>query len=128
MLGSGAALLILGLLWGLHFPINKHLWTSSFILLTAGMAFIFLAGFYWAIEVKGWTRWAFFFKVIGMNSLLIYLGYRFIDFNHTSELLFSGFYAIADEKWHSVFRAIGALVLVWSGLYIMYRNKIFLKV
>jgi predicted acyltransferase len=92
------------------------------------MAFLLLAVFYWVIEIKGFQRWAFFFKVIGVNSLLIYLAYRFIDFNHTSELLFSGLYQIAPEDWHAVFRALGALVLVWSGLYVMYRNKIFLKV
>ncbi|MBK8501622.1 MAG: DUF5009 domain-containing protein [Saprospiraceae bacterium] len=124
----GTSILLLGLIWGLHFPINKHLWSSSFILLTTGMAFLFLAAFYWVIEIKGFQRWAFFFKVIGVNSLLIYLGYRFIDFNYTSELLFSGLYSIAAEAWHPVFRALGALVLVWSGLYVMYRNKIFLKV
>lgn len=128
LLMSGAGILLLGLLWGYHLPINKHLWTSSFILLTAGMASLFLATFYWTIEVKEWTRWAFFFKVIGMNSLLIYLGYRFIDFNHTSELLFSGLYKPLAEKWYPVCRAIGALILVWTGLYVMYKNKIFLKV
>ncbi len=127
-LGSGSLLIVLGLIWNLHFPINKHLWSSSFVLLTAGMAFIFLAVFYWVIEIKEFRRWAFFFKVIGVNSLLIYLGYRFIDFNHTSELLFSGIYGVAAEQWHPVFRAIGALILVWTGLYIMYRNKIFLKI
>ena len=128
LLGFGLMGIVLGLIWDLHFPINKHLWSSSFILLTAGMACILLALFYWIIEVLGYRRWAFFFKVIGLNSLLIYLGYRFIDFNSTSELLFSGLYEIAAEKWHDVFRAIGALLLVWLGLYVMYRNKIFVKV
>ena len=125
---TGMGLLLLGLIWGYHFPINKHLWSSSFILLTAGMAFLLLAVFYWIIEIKGYQRWTFFFRVIGMNSLLIYLAYRFIDFNHTSELLFSGLYQVTAEVWHPVFRALGALVLVWCGLYVMYRNKIFLKV
>ncbi|NND32586.1 MAG: DUF5009 domain-containing protein [Saprospiraceae bacterium] len=124
----GVGCILLALLWALHFPINKHLWTSSFIMLTAGMASLFLVLFYWLIEVQGFRKWAFFFKVIGMNSLLIYLGYRFIDFNHTAELLFSGIYSITAEKWHEVFRAVGALLLVWFGLYIMYRNKIFVKV
>ena len=118
----------LGLLWGLYFPINKHLWTSSFILLTAGMDFIFLAFFYWIIDVKGFTKWAFFFKVIGMNSLLIYYAYRFIDFNYTSSLLFGGIYSVTPEIWHEVFQSIGAVVLVWVFLYVMYRNKMFLKV
>lgn len=126
LLGIGGV--AIGLLWGLYFPVNKHLWTSSFILLTAGLSFLFLALFYWIIDVKGITRWAFFFKVIGMNSLLIYYAYRFIDFNYTSSLVFEGIYAVTPEIWHEVFQAIGAVVLVWLFLYVMYRNKIFLKV
>lgn len=128
LLAIGIAGIVLGLVWGLIFPINKHLWTSSFILLTAGMAFVFMAVFYWIIDVKGYTRWAFFFKVIGLNSLLIYFAYRFIDFYHTSSLVFEGIYSLAAEPCHEVFQAIGATLLVWLFLYIMYRNKIFLKV
>jgi predicted acyltransferase len=128
LLAIGGILVALGLLWGLVFPINKHLWTSSFILLTGGMAFIFLALFYWIIDVKGINRWAFFFKVIGMNSLLIYYVYRFFDFNYTSRLVFGGIYEIIPEIWHEVFQSVGALALVWIFLYIMYRNRIFVKI
>ena len=128
LIALGLIGLAIGLLWGLIFPINKHLWTSSFILLTTGMAFILLAGFYWLIDVKGYAKWAFFFKVIGMNSLLIYFVYRFINFYYTSELVFGGIYTISAEPWHEVFQAVGALTLVWTFLYLMYRNKIFLKV
>jgi len=118
----------LGLLWSVYFPINKHLWTSSFILLTAGMAFFFLSLFYWLIDVCGFTRWAFFFKVIGMNSLVIYLLVRFVDFDHSSKLLFSGWYMHLAEKWQPAFNAMGSLLLVWLILYVMYRNKIFVRV
>ena len=124
----GATGIGLGLLWGIFFPINKHLWTSSFILLTGGMAFLFLTLFYWLIDVKKYQKWAFFFKVIGLNSLTIYLAYRFIDFSYTSRLLFSGIYAPAPEQWHSVLEALGAVGLVWLFLYFLYRNKLFLKV
>lgn len=118
----------LGLLWDLHLPINKHLWSSSFILLTSGMAFLMLALFYWIIDIHGYTRWAFFFKVIGMNSLTIYLAYRFVDFGKSSKLLFSGLYKHLAEPWHEVANALGALALVWLFLYFLYRNRIFLKV
>jgi predicted acyltransferase len=118
----------LGLLWNLHLPINKHLWSGSFILLTGGMAFLFLAAFHYIIDVRGHVRWAFFFKVIGMNSLAIYLAYRFIDFGKTSRLLFEGIYKHAPEPWHEVFNALGALALVWVFLYFLYRNRLFLKV
>lgn len=128
LLVIGALVLAAGLLWSLHFPINKHLWTSSFILLTGGMAFMVLAIFYWLIDIRGYTKWAFFFKVIGMNSLLIYLANRFIDFGHTAHLLFSGLYVPLADKWHEVFQAVGALALVWLFLYFMYRRRFFLKI
>lgn len=118
----------LGLIWSLHFPINKHLWSSSFILLTAGMAFWSMALFYLLIDVLGYRRWAFVFQVIGINSLAIYLAYRFIDFRFTSRLLFDGLYDPLDESWHNVFEAFGALVLVWLFLYFLYRQKIFIKI
>jgi predicted acyltransferase len=128
MLTLGVAGIGLALIWDLHFPINKHLWSSSFILLTGGMAFVFMAAFFWVIDVMQYRKWAFFFKVIGMNSLTVYFAYRFIDFAGTSRLLFGGLYAPLPEVWHGVFNALGALALVWTFLYILYRNKLFLKV
>lgn len=117
-----------GLLWNLHFPINKHLWSSSFIMLTAGMAFIFLVMFYVVIDVWKIRKWAFFFQVIGLNSLTIYFAYSFINFRYTSHKLFAGLYAPLPEDWHPVMEAFGALMLVWLFLYILYRLKVFIKV
>lgn len=125
---AGLATMGLGLLWGLHFPINKHLWTSSFILLTSGMAFLSLAFFYLLIDVMQYKKWAFFFYVIGLNSLTVYLAYRFIDFSYSSRLLFSGIYAPAPERLHKALEALGALILVWTFLYFLYRKKIFIKI
>ncbi|WP_439585803.1 acyltransferase family protein [Dyadobacter bucti] len=124
----GTVGIISGLIWNSVFPINKHLWSSSFIMLTGGMAFILLAIFYWVIDVKGYKRWSFFFRVIGMNSLVIYLAVRFVDFNASSKLLFEGFYKYAPENWHEVYNALGGFLLVWLFLYFLYRNKIFVKV
>src|ERR1035438_4936970 len=121
LLSAGLVSMSLGLLWGLHFPINKHLWSSSFILLTGGIAFISLAIFYWIIDVMKYQKWAFFFTVIGLNSLTIYLAYHFVDFNYTSNLLFSGIYASTPESWHKVYEDFGALILVWLFLYFLYR-------
>jgi predicted acyltransferase len=120
--------IVTGLMWNLVFPINKHLWSSSFITLTSGMAFILLAIFYWIIDVKGYRKWSFFFRVIGMNSLVIYLAVRFVDFNASSKLLFEGIYKYAPENWHEVYNALGGFVLVWLFLYFLYRHKIFVKV
>jgi len=125
---AGIAGIGLGLLWGLYFPVNKHLWTSSFILLTGGMSFLLLAFFYLLIDVMQYKKWSFFFYVIGMNSLTVYLAYRFIDFSYSSRLLFSGIYAPAPERLHKALEALGALALVWAFLYFLYRKKIFIKV
>ncbi|WP_372639000.1 acyltransferase family protein [Fodinibius sp.] len=125
---AGVACVGIGLVWSLHFPVNKHLWSSSFILLTGGMAFLFMFGFYALIDVLEYKKWAFFFQVIGLNSLTIYLGYRFIDFSETSHLLFAGIYSIAPEPWHGVLQAFGAMMLVWLLLYFLYKKKIFIKV
>jgi len=124
----GIAAVIIGLLWNMHFPINKRLWSSSFIMLTSGLAFLILALFYWVIDVKGFKKWTFFFKVIGLNSLTIYFAYRFIDFSSTSSALFGGLYEVMDEKWHEVFNALGAAALVWLLLYILYIKGIFIKI
>lgn len=125
---AGAAGVLLGLVWDLVFPINKHLWSSSFICLTSGLSCLFVALFYWIIDVLGFVKWSFFFRVIGMNSLVIYLVMRFVDLNASSRLLFEGFYKHAGEKWMDVFNALGALIVVWLFLYFLYRKKIFVKV
>lgn len=124
----GSVGISIGVLWNFVFPVNKHLWSSSFIMLTSGMAFAMLGVFYWIIDVKGHDKWAFFFRVIGLNSLVIYLAVRFVDFNASSRLLFGGVYKHAPENWHEVYNTLGGFVLVWLFLYFLYRNKIFVKV
>lgn len=125
---AGVAGIALGLVWGLHFPINKHLWSSSFILLTAGMAFLSLALFYQVIDVWKFRKWAFFFHVIGMNSLTIYLVYRFVPFAQISKRIFSGLYAPLPEDFQPALDAFGGLILVWLVMYFLYRKKIFIKI
>lgn len=128
LLAAGLIGIALGLLWSLHFPIVKRLWSSSFILLTGGMALVFLAAFYGVIDILKLRKWSFPFVVVGMNSLTIYLAYRFINFSYTSKLLFGGLYAPLDPKWHSVVESFGALSLVWLLVYFLYRQKIFFRV
>lgn len=125
---AGSICLVIAFVWSFHFPINKHLWTSSFIMLTGGMAFLSIGLFYWIIDILQFRRWTFFFIVIGMNSLTIYLAYRLVDFGFTSRLLFEGLYINTPAQWHPVFQSLGALALVWVFLYILYRLKIFVKV
>ena len=70
---SGSLLIVAGLGWGLFFPINKSLWTSSYVLYTGGIAMQFLACCYWIIDVRGYTKWSMPFVYYGMNALFVFV-------------------------------------------------------
>ena len=69
---TGLAGLALGWLWGLVFPINKSLWTSSYVVFTAGWALLGLALCYWLIDLRGVRRWGTPFVIFGVNALALY--------------------------------------------------------
>ncbi len=128
MAGFGILGVALALVWNFDFPINKNLWTSSFVCLVGGLSLLYLALFYWIIDVKGHRKWAFFFKVIGMNSILIYMSGHFIDWGYTNKALFGWMGQLAGEHWAEVIGAITFLAVEWLFLYFMYRKKVFLRV
>ena len=66
---SGLVLLAVGWGWGKIFFISRNIWTSSFVLYSAGWSLLLLAVFYWTIDVRGFHKWAFFFQVIGANLM-----------------------------------------------------------
>lgn len=66
---AGGVLMVLGLMWHWVFPINKALWTSSYVLFTAGMGMQALATTYWVVDVQGYRRWAMPFLVYGVNAI-----------------------------------------------------------
>jgi predicted acyltransferase len=74
MFVAGAVCVVLGWAWNPFFPINKALWTSSYVFFTAGLALQFLALCYWVIDIKGYRRWAWPFEVFGVNALALFVG------------------------------------------------------
>ncbi len=128
MVAAGVVLLGVGLLWSLVFPINKKLWTSSFVLVVGAYSVLMFALFYWLIDVRGWRRWAKFFTVIGMNSITIYLGQRFINFGYTSKRLFGGLVGLLPEASQPFFTNAAYIAVCWLFLYVLYRKRLFLKV
>jgi predicted acyltransferase len=126
--GAGVAGLLLGYLWGFAFPINKNLWSSSFVLFAGGWSLLLLALFYAVIDVWGYTKWAFFFVVIGMNSILIYMAGRFIDFAYTTDFFFKGLLSPLGEPVQRVLWWTGFVLVEWAFLYFLYRKKTFLRV
>ncbi|MEO5978656.1 MAG: DUF5009 domain-containing protein [Chryseolinea sp.] len=124
----GVASLILSQLWNLIFPINKNLWSSSFVLHVGGWSLLLLALFYWIIDIKGFKRWAFFFSVIGMNSILIYMSGKFINWKYTTDGFFEWLFQLVGEPMNLLFFALCYVGIKWLFLYFMYRQKLFLRV
>ena len=128
MLAVAAVLFGLGYLWSIWFPINKKLWSSSFVLVLAGFSLASFAVFHWIIDVRGWKKWAFPFKVIGVNSITIYIAPRIINFRYASEFFLKGTMDLCSEPVANVICLAGVIVLEWLFLYFLYRQKIFLKI
>jgi len=122
---AGAALIALGAVWGMVFPLNKNLWTSSFAVWCAGWSALALAVFYLAFDVAQWRRGALFFEVIGANAILIYVLQSFVNFEALARLLLEQRGAL---KLHPALVAGGGLALKWLLLYALYRRRWFLRV
>ncbi|MBI2497667.1 MAG: DUF5009 domain-containing protein [Opitutae bacterium] len=73
MLAGGVVLLAAGALLDRWLPINKNLWTSSYVLLMAGWSMVFMAGLYWLIEVRNWRRWTAPLVMYGMNAIVLFV-------------------------------------------------------
>jgi len=125
---AGVALLLAGGLWSLVFPLNKNLWTSSFVLWTGGWSALLLSLFYWVIDVQGVRRLGAFFAVIGMNSVLIYMAGKFINFDFTSRALFGGLANALPAGWGALLHAVGFLAVEWFLLWFLKEKKVFLRV
>ena len=125
---AGVIFAFIGWAWGQFYPINKALWSSTFVCAVAGYSLIMLALFYYIIDVLNWRKWDFFFKVIGMNSITIYLGSRFIPFGNIAHRIFPGCVNLFPESWGDMMWSIATIATCWIFLYILYRKKIFLKV
>ena len=125
---AALVLMIVGQIWNLEFPINKNLWSSSFVLFAGGLSLLFFAAFYLIIDVWQYKKWSYFFVVIGLNPITIYLVGRIVDFRSASEFFFGGFTEILPEAWAPLIDGIGITTIAWVFLYILYKNKIFLKV
>lgn len=125
---TGAIFIVLALLWNLDFPINKNLWTSSFVLTVGGISLLLLALFYYIIDVLGYIKWSFFFRVIGMNSILIYLSGHFINWEYTTNGFFKWLGELIGNPFNAVALAICYVAVKWAFLYFMYRKRVFLRV
>lgn len=139
---AGVVAIGIGEIWNLAFPINKNLWTSSYVMFTGGAAALFLALCYWVIDVKGWRGWTKPFVILGMNALALFAfsallvktmarititlddGTSMSSSRWIYTTLFSPYLA---PKNASFAYAVANLALLFLVLVWMYRRKIFLK-
>lgn len=143
MSAAGICLTALGCLWSFWFPLNKTLWTSSFVLYTTGLALCFLSFIYWLIDLKGWRKWAQPFVVFGSNALALYFGSSIMatilstvelsaphDKTVTlQEAIFNYcFLPIASPINASLLFAVSFVFLWLLLMWLLYRKRIFIKI
>ena len=128
MIAVAIIFIMIGWVWSYWFPINKKLWTSTFVLVLAGYSLLMFALFYYVIDVKGYKRWSFFFRVVGLNSITIYLAQRIIGFRQISNYFFGGIVSLCPEDIGRLISATGYIAVCWLFLYVLYKKNIFLKV
>jgi predicted acyltransferase len=140
---AGATTLAAGWIWSRVFPINKSLWTSSYVLLSAGIACLMLAGIFWLVDIKGYRKWTTPFLVFGTNAITAYwlstLCGIVLDWitltrpDGEQVVLKTYLYDALYASWLSPANASLAYavtyVLVWLGLLsVLYRRRIFIRI
>ena len=141
LLMFGLAAVVIGLVWNGFFPINKKLWTSSFVLFTTGWSLISLAACYELVDVRKYRQWFKPFEIMGLNAIFIYVAsivlIKLLMVNQVGkgeqarsiyELVKEQLFGWAGALNSGLLFAI-ATVLLWLGVsYLMYRQRWFLKI
>jgi predicted acyltransferase len=141
----GALLIVGGLVWDFAFPINKKLWTSSYVLLAGGLSMLIFTLCYYVVDVLGKKNWGQFFKVFGTNAILAYMIsevlililIEFIHINEARDIVINGHQAIfrygfalwfGETDFASLLFALTYMFICWLMVYVFYRKNIFLKI
>jgi predicted acyltransferase len=133
LIAAGAAMVAAGLLWGLHFPIIKGIWTSSFVLLAGGLSAMLLGAFHQVIDAWGHKAWASVFMWIGASAITLYMINMVVGFERIAVRLVGGDVGLLLDQHVSQgagrFLAHAAGVMLAIALaYFLYRRRIFLRV
>lgn len=138
LLLAGFALLVIAYFWNLQFPINKKLWTSSFVLHTVGLDLMIIAGIMYVIDFAGRTRWTYFFEVFGKNPLFIYLlsellaillwFFRAADGQPYYSWIYQNVFSHLGGYIGSLMFALSVMMTCWLVGYILDKKKIYVRV
>ncbi|GHA38433.1 membrane protein [Salinimicrobium marinum] len=138
LVAAGIIFVILGEAWDLIFPINKPIWTSSYVLLTIGWDLILIGAMIWIIEVASFKKWTYFFEVFGKNPLFIFvmsgvfvmlMNIILIGDSTMKGWIYQNLYLswLTDYNASLLF-AITYVLLLWLMGYWMDKKKIYIKV
>ena len=128
MVVGGVVLAVVAWLGNYFVPINKMLWSSTFVCAVGAYSLLMMALFYYLIDVKGWQKWTLVFRVVGMNSITIYLAQRIISFSGINKFFFGGLAGLCSEQVGEVILDAGFVLVCWLFLYFLYKKKVFLKI
>jgi len=128
LIGGGVALVIIGSLWGLQFPVIKKIWTSSYVLVAGGYSLLLLGVFYLILDVWKIQKWAIIFVWIGMNPITLYMARNFINFNDLARRFVGGeLQTLFGEKIGYLLLTSASLALTLAVVRFLFKRKIFLR-
>ena len=127
LLAIGVALVALGWTWDLVHPVIKHIWTGSMVLVSSGYCFLLMGIFYLWIDCLGHNKHLTVLKVYGMNSITAYVVSHVVSFRSISKSLFFGLEQYVGDYYDFIIQ-LSNVTILFLILYILYRNKIFLRV
>jgi predicted acyltransferase len=133
LVAAGAALIAGGLLWGLQFPINKYLWTSSFVLVAGGFGLLLLGALHEIMDVRGYKTWAAVFIWIGASAITLYVFNIIVGFYPIAQRIVGGDLGRLADMYlvqgagQFIAAALGLAMAVAAARF-LYRRKIFLRV
>jgi predicted acyltransferase len=135
---AGAALVAVALVWDLYFPINKPLWTSSYVLHSVGLSLIILGALMFILEIAGYVKWSYFFEAFGKNPLFIFafatlviklLNFIRVDDMSLQKWLYTHlFLSWSEGKTASLLFALSYMLVMWLIGFWMDKKKIYVKV
>ena len=143
LFGAAAGSLALGYLWALSFPLNKNLWTSSYVLVAGGYSLALVSLTFWAVEQKGWrTGWTWIWLVFGSNAIAAYMFSELLpgvllNVHVTSagvrtnviSFVFDHVFAyIPDAGWAAFAYSVSFTAICFVPVWLLYRRRICLKV
>ena len=127
--GGGIAMVVVGLLWGLQFPIIKKIWTSSYVLVAGGYSALLLGIFYLIVDVWKMQKWAVPFVWIGMNPITIYMARNIVSFDSLAKRVVGGELLTVFGEPVGIFlvKTVSLGFSLWL-VHFLFKKKVFLKI